>query len=373
MALKLPLVGAIQIPVPGADPGTVDSKVEEADGDIFSISPDANPAQQFATRALLEEANTTVTDTICGPTNTGAGSMGAGGGTGGTSAGSTGSGPAGTGGAGTGVDSGGTGGPGTGPGTGTGPVPGGGLGILVTLVRAVRIQVQILLLFLKTPSSITMLAHTPNADTSLLPAIDCINKYAGVILNADPRIANKVDLEKLAAQGRLLLQLRELLKIFSVGAYCIEAGITHVEQYLDACARFIYGKLVEALGEDILLQKDLQPLLNLVSLPIQIAQATKKSNAKTGKANTPGTTTTTTPHGAGGTAHGAGGTLPGGPLPVTGGVPPGVGGTTVTIQGPSGLPVAQPPLHPIPPPRTKKPPRAGAPVSRNRRLSKQTR
>ncbi len=53
MALKLPLVGAIQIPVPGADPGTVDSKVEEADGDIISISPDANPAQQFATRALL--------------------------------------------------------------------------------------------------------------------------------------------------------------------------------------------------------------------------------------------------------------------------------------------------------------------------------
>src|SRR5579872_2128708 len=78
----------------------------------------------------------------------------------------------------------------------------------------------------------------------------------------------------------MLLFLREVFKILSVAKTCVEAGITHVEQFLDSNARYVYAKLVTEIGGDRLLQKDLLALTDLVTAPIDAGQQTRKAKAK---------------------------------------------------------------------------------------------
>ena len=192
-----------------------------------------------------------------------------------------------------------------------------------------RSLIELLLLYLRTPTDITMLAHPDKADTLLVPAVDCMLEFSAVIGETDPRILNKVDFDQVAAQKGLLIQLKKLLKVFKVAAYCVEAGITHAEQNLDGTARFVYNKLLEVLGEDVLIQLDFQPLVDLFATAIVAGQHNKK-------------------HGAtGGTPAPAHGGTPGTgiPAPGTGGAQPGTGGTQTppVVTGPGTGTVALPP------------------------------
>ncbi len=179
-------------------------------------------------------------------------------------------------------------------------------GISAAFLWSYRIYNGLVLMFLNIPSTLKMLAHPDNAGSLLVPAIDSILTYPAAIGEVDARIFKKVDLTKLSTQKLLLLQLRDLLKIVKVMAYCLEAGITHVEQYLDTNARFVYAKLLDALGDDILLQQDLQALLDLVATPLVAAQNSRRTNAKgksaPGDQGGPGGTAQGP--GTGGTSHG---------------------------------------------------------------------
>ena len=55
---------------------------------------------------------------------------------------------------------------------------------------------------------------------------------------------------------------------------------THVEQYLDGSARYIYKKLLDELGEDRLMQSDFERLISLVAEPIVTGQETLKYKVK---------------------------------------------------------------------------------------------
>ncbi len=298
---KLPTLGVIQIPQPADNPAPITTPVEDANGEVLPSQTQAQSGQPVPARDLFDKASGILELAICGPLSAGPGAA-------------------------AGADSGKS--PGPGPQSPTSPT-----GVQPNIIWAVRVLIQLILLFFRTPTNIKMLNHTNNADTDLVPAVDNILNYSAAIFDFDPRIQRKVDLVEVGAQKQLLLQLREVLKVLNVAAYCVEAGITHVEQYLDATARWVYGKLVDAIGEDTLLQQDLDKLVRLVTAPIQASQDTKKNNARVqadtlakaaeeqAAATTTGNSATTPATGQGTTAPGAGqGTTQ--PAPVAQAVPP---------------------------------------------------
>lgn len=210
---------------------------------------------------------------------------------------------------------------------------------------------QLFLMHLGTPPDLEMLAHSPNADLLLIPGIDVLLAMAPAIKDRNPRALRDVNLNKVAQTRDLLKQYRGLLKKTNVVSHCIEAGITHMEQYLHGTATRVYPRLQEQIATDYDFAQELQELTKLVKDPSEQSQQSKKVNKKVeentinkivegGQGQAQGTGTTA--HGS--TGPGATGQGPGTPTTpqTTGG--PGTGtGTTGTVVPPG---IAVPPAVP---------------------------
>jgi hypothetical protein len=210
--------------------------------------------------------------------------------------------------------------------------PGPGSSDGVKLVWAVRIIVQLILMFLGTRTNPKTVKHSDNAKL-LLPGINDVLTYGGAIDETDSRIFKKVNFQDLTEQRDMLVLLREVWRMFMVAANSIDGGIAQIEQFLDGSARFIYSKLSSDLGGDLLLQSDLQALVDLINSSILAGNQTRKSNQRDGAGEE--------------TGQEPGGTTPPAETPPPGGVNLTVTtpGAVATATGPAAGQTAPAPAH----------------------------
>jgi hypothetical protein len=218
------------------------------------------------------------------------------------------------------------------------------------LIWALRILIQLILMHLRTPPSIKMLPHTAHADTKLVPGIEALLKMAPAIMEEDPRALKGLDLSAMAERKELLLKYREVLDVLKLGAHCVEAGVTHLEQSLDGDARKVYPDVADLMRDNYDLHQQLAPLRSLVTDPVEQGQKTKKANQKVaaGQAEAEAVVGAGTPGG------------PGPAAPVPGATPtPGVAPTPAVVVTPQPAAVARP--------RAGRSPRRGGRASPRRR------
>lgn len=221
---RLPQIGPVTIPAPGPAQGRCPDKVRETDGDLLAVD-DSPVSAAVSGRELFDRSNDVLRRAFF-------------------------------------------------------PQEGAAAPPSEEVQWAVRVNFQLMLLFFGVRQSYAMLEHTPNAATDLMPAVDCALRFSDVITAQDPRVKSSVDFSVVAQQRQALAGLRELLRLGQAFCKHVDAGARHTEQYLDSVARFVYKRLQDSLGEDYLMQGDMEPLVNLVASPIDAAKESLRKNAQ---------------------------------------------------------------------------------------------
>ncbi len=225
------------------------------------------------------------------------------------------------------------------------------------LVDDLRVLALFVLMAFKCPPNLPNVGHTPNADTKLLPGIVSLLKAAATIQEEEPRAVEGVDLAKVALRKDLLVLYRAMWQVFKLAADSMEAGVTHLENYLDGTARQVYPHVSNLIATDREVEQVLKEFEDLVAGSSQLAHANQRINQRHAAPPPPATPAPPNQTGTPPAGQGQGGTGPviSGPLP---------------SQGPAPATPGQSPPGPSPqPPRTPRPRKRGGSTPRRSKSS----
>ena len=135
------------------------------------------------------------------------------------------------------------------------------------------------LLHLDTPSDIAQLDHSDNAETHLGPAVECLERMEPIIRTREPRAMDGVDMDQVHRVRQQLPIYRQIEERLQTVAACVNAGIAHMEQFLDGTVRRVYPHLEDWIDSDRIMEDKFLPMTKLITDPVVKGAQTKAHNA----------------------------------------------------------------------------------------------